>query len=459
MMTIDGMNVLTAAQMRAAEDRAIAAGDSVDTLMARAGGEVACAVRRLSGNREILVLCGPGNNGGDGYVAAVELVAMGLKVRVAASAPPKSDAAIAARARWTGPVESLTDTSPAPVVLDALFGSGLSRPLDDAVAAPLRRLIEQAHLTIAVDLPSGVATDNGAVLSDLPKVDVTLALGAVKPSHLLFPAAQRCGAVRLLEIGVVTEGADTVLARPVFAPPSPADHKYSRGMVAVLAGAMPGATVLAASAAARLAGYVLLLGASTDRVPHAIVRRRWSAEALADPRIGAVVIGPGLGRDETAREKLEAALSSDRPLVIDGDALHLLTLDRVRGRTAPVILTPHEGEFAAMFGKEEMSKIERARAAATDCGATLVLKGADTVIAHHDGRTRIASESASWLATAGSGDTLAGIIGALLAHERSPFDAASDGVWMHTEAARLAGPAFIADELAAHLPRVVEACR
>lgn len=452
MIPIDGMPIVTAAQMRAAE---AASGEPAGALMARAGQAVGVAVRRLAGNHEVLVLCGPGNNGGDGYVAAAWLAARGVTVRVATTGEPRGEIALAARAGWTGAVESLADARPAAVVVDALFGTGLSRALDAAILRDLTRLIHHAQLSIAIDLPSGLASDDGALLGAVPGADVTLALGAVKPAHVLQPAARWCGDVRLLDIGVPVESADAVLPIPQLRTPGADDHKFSRGMVAVIAGRMPGAAALAASTAAHACGYVLLLGSATDRLPHAIVRRRWSDEALSDARIGAVVIGPGLGRDEAATAKLDAALASDRPLVIDGDALRLLSLDALATRAAPTILTPHAGEFAKLFGEGEGSKIELARAAAQASGAIIVFKGADTVVAHPDGRTRIAAASVPWLATAGTGDVLAGITGALLSGGHVPFTAATDAVSLHTEAARRAGPAFIADDLVDALPAAI----
>ena len=455
MIPIEGQPILTAAQMRLAE---VASGHSTDALMARAGAAIAEQIRRLAMGSEVLIACGPGNNGGDGYVAAAILQDAGVAVRIAASAEPATEAARRARATWTGPVETLA-APPAPVLVDALFGTGLSRALDEVTAAALIRLSSGADLVIAVDLPSGVASDDGAVLTDATSAHLTLALGVVKPSHLLQPAASRCGTVRLVDIGVTAASDVMVLPRAGVSSPEPGSHKFSRGMVAVIAGTMPGAAALAASAAARVAGYVLLLGSATDRLPHAIVRRRWSADSIADPRIGAVVIGPGLGRDDTARAKLESALSSDKPLVIDGDALHLLDPQRMRERPAPTILTPHAGEFAQMFGRGQSSKIDRARAAAQGCGATIVFKGADTVVAHPDGRVRVAADHVGWLATAGSGDVLSGLCGGLLAHGCPAFAAASDAVWLHTESARRAGAGLIADDLIAALPAAIGACR
>ncbi|UVO49179.1 NAD(P)H-hydrate dehydratase [Sphingomonas sp. SUN019] len=459
MIPLDGQYILTAAEMRAAEDAAIAEGASVRSLMARAGQAVAEAARRLAAGSEVLVLCGPGNNGGDGYVAASILQAAGHAVRVAATGEPRTDAARNARGGWSGPIETIADARPAPILVDALFGTGLSRGLDAALADQLHRLRGAARIAIAVDLPSGVATDDGALLSDVPTFDLTLALGATKPAHLLHPAAARMGEVRVLDIGVPTESAATVLAKPHLTQPAPDAHKYIRGMVAIVAGTMPGAAALAASAAANSgAGYVLLLGSATDRVPHAIVRRRYDAALLEDGRIGALLIGPGLGRGDTARERLDAALASTRPLVIDGDALHLLDPDTLPKRSAPTILTPHAGEFDALFGAGQESKIDRTRAAAARSGAIVVFKGADTVIADPSGPVRSAHKASPWLSTAGTGDVLAGLIAARLATSASPLDAATTGVWLHAEAARRAGPAFTADDLIQHLPKAIAAC-
>ncbi|MGN6278222.1 MAG: NAD(P)H-hydrate dehydratase [Sphingomonas sp.] len=456
MTPIAGKPVLTAAEMSAAEEHAIAAGTSVETLMQRAGKGVAAAVHRLAAGAPVLVLCGPGNNGGDGYVAASALAAMEHDVRVAALADPKSDAARRARACWSGPVETIADAKPAPVLVDALFGTGLSRGLDAELSRQLCRLAEAARLAITIDLPSGVATDEGAVLSDAPDFDVTLALGAVKPAHLLQPAARHCGAVRLIEIGIDCGAEAQVLAKPSLPNPGPESHKYNRGMVVVVGGAMPGAALLASTAAMRSgAGYVALLDGG-DGGPHALVHRRFEDQPLDDDRIGALLIGPGLGRTEDAAAKLDKALASDRPLIIDGDALHLLKdrLDRLRDRAAPSILTPHEGEFVSLFGKTEDSKLGRACAAAKKANAVIVYKGPDTVIAAPDGRARLAGDANDWLSTAGTGDVLAGTIAATLAAGLDPLDAAAAGVWLHGEAARRLGAAFIADDLANALSAV-----
>lgn len=453
MTSLSGRPLLTAAQMRSAEEDAITRGATVQSLMDNAGREIAEMVRRLGAGNEVLILCGPGNNGGDGYVAAAALHAAGVPVRVAASAEPRTDAAKHARARWNGDVEALGRTAPAAILVDALFGTGLSRPLDVAIVADLVRLRDRARLAIAVDLPSGVGTDDGAVLNEVPVFDLTLALGAAKPSHLLYPAAGHCGAVRVHDIGVPVSSDAVVLGEPLLRAPGPDSHKYSRGMVAIIGGEMPGAAELAALAAMRSgAGYVLLLGDGAAGQPHAIVRKTFTPQALSDTRIGAVVIGAGLGRGAVAGTRLDLALASSRPLVIDGDALHLLDeprLARLRTHAAPVVLTPHAGEFDTLFGKGHGSKIDRARAAAQTAGATIVFKGADTVIAAPDGSVRVAQGASRWLSTAGTGDVLAGAIGAMLAaRSGSAIDAASAGVWLHGAAAARLGDAFIADDLA-----------
>jgi hydroxyethylthiazole kinase-like uncharacterized protein yjeF len=464
MIGIEGQPILTGAEMRAAEDAVIASGVSVETLMDRAGTAIAHAVRRLAGTNEVLILCGPGNNGGDGYVAARVLAEMGVAVRVAALSEPRTDAAKSARAEWSGAVETLAEAQPAPVLVDALFGTGLTRPLDagtpstpnrfpaDAgersVVRSLHFLADTAQLSIAIDLPSGLATDSGKALSVPPVFNLTLVLGAVKPAHLLQPAARFCGQVRLLDIGVPITSQAEVLKAPTLPTPGPDAHKYTRGMVAIIAGTMSGASDLAALAAMRAgAGYVTLLG-DTVGPPHALVRTPFSDQALANDRIGALVIGPGLGRDDTARARLEAALNAGHPLIIDGDALRLMSPDRIKALKVPVILTPHSGEFDALFGKSDADKITRARDAAARANAIVVFKGADTVIAAPDGRVRIAQDASDWLSTAGTGDVLAGAIGAMLATKLDPLDAASAGVWLHGDAARRLGPAFIADDLA-----------
>jgi hydroxyethylthiazole kinase-like uncharacterized protein yjeF len=450
--------ILTAAETRAAEEKLFATGMTVDALMARAGAAVAEAAWYFAGPIPALIVCGPGNNGGDGYVVAQELRSRGVPVRVAASGEPKTEAARAARAGWGGPVETLDQATPAPLLIDALFGTGLTRALDPAVEAALVRLADGARRKVAIDLPSGVATDSGAVLGRVPTFDLTVALGGLKPAHRLQPASSLCGRVAVADIGLDLGDARLVaIGRPRLTTPGPDAHKYSRGKVTVVAGAMPGAAWLAATAAQRAAGYVELVGGGQIGRPHALVQKRWSAGALDDPRIGAVVIGPGLGRDRRARGSLDAALASGKPLVLDADALSLIGRAR-HDRLAGHVLTPHMGEFERLFGAGEGDRLARARAAAAASGAIILLKGADSIVAHPDGRAAIAPLAPSWLASAGTGDVLAGIVGAMLAGGRAPFEACQAALWLHAEAAQLAGPALIADDLVTHLPGAIGKC-
>ena len=475
MIPIEGQPILTAAQMRAAEEEAIAAGSSVEELMERAGAAVAEAVRRLAAGAPVVILCGPGNNGGDGYVAARILAAHGVDVRVAAVGEPRTAAAIAARAGWAGVTDPIETAARAPVVVDAVFGTGLSRMVDDALTDAIGRFdgtIFQSPLRIAVDVPTGLDSDTGAMLcSSIGRADVTLALGAVKPVHVLSDSADLCGEVRVIDIGVDLPFPHdlSVIGHPWFAAPNAGSNKYNRGMVAIVGGAMPGAAALAAEAAMRAgAGYALLLADERPAgLPHAVVSKPWSGDALADDRIGALLIGPGLGRDDTARAKLDAALASEHTLVIDGDALHLLDGRDFHERALPVVLTPHAGEFAAMFGKPSGSKIEAARDAARRSGAVVIFKGPDTVIADPGGEAIVAPNGSPWLSTAGTGDVLAGAVAACAtsAHHSWVTSAAGgvtalirtraeSAVWLHGEAAQRLGTAFIADDLLRELSAV-----
>lgn len=456
----DSAPILTVAQMRASEQRAIDAGSIVETLMERAGAAVAELVWRVAGRADTLILCGPGNNGGDGYVAARLLLARGVPVRVAVAAPPSSDAARNAAALWEGPRTSLAEARPAALVVDALFGTGLTWPIEGATREHYLRLCAAAQRRIAVDLPSGVTTDEGQVLGTVPRFHLTVALGALKPAHRLLPAAEYCGRVIVADIGIgpIMAASTFEIGRPRLASPGHAANKYSRGKLVVLAGAMAGASLLSAMAGQRSgAGYVELLGAGGDDPPHALVRRDWSDKAVEDPRIGAMVAGPGLGLDRVARDRLDAALASGKPMVLDADALTLIGKRR-HDRLAGHVLTPHWGEFVRLFGDSQADRLTQVRAAAASCGAVVLLKGADSIVAHPDGRAGIAQLAPAWLASAGTGDVLAGIIGALLAQGHDGFAAACAGVWLHSEAARNAGPALIADDLIHHLPATLKAC-
>jgi ADP-dependent NAD(P)H-hydrate dehydratase / NAD(P)H-hydrate epimerase len=456
-----GRPILTAAETRAAEEAVFATGVSVFELMARAGRAVADIIWDRFGPLPALVLCGPGNNGGDGYVVAARLRERGVAVRVAASGEPKSDAARQARDLWGAEIAPLETAAPAPLLIDALFGTGLSRPLKAEMAGSAERLMSAARHRVAVDLPSGLATDDGAVLSDLPAADLTVSLGMLKRAHRLMPAAARCGTVVVADIGLAAESRLTEIARPTLPSPGFEANKYSRGKVLVVAGAMPGATMLSALAAQRAgAGYVELLGTEGGGAPHALVRRAWDDAALDDRRVGAIVIGPGLGSGDEAWRRLRRVLATDRPVVIDADALNLLAkhgLDALEARSAPSVLTPHAGEYARLF-EGEGSALDKALHGAGETGAVLLLKGACTVVAHPDGRAAIDPPAPGWLASAGTGDVLSGILGTMLAQIDDAYRAAQAAVWLHAEAARRAGPLLIADDLVAQLRAAAGDC-
>ena len=457
--------ILTAAQMRAAEAALIARGTSVDELMQRAGRGAADWVWRMAAGRSVTVLCGPGNNGGDGYVIAEALRRRGGAVQVVAAADPASAACQTARGRYSGEVLGCKVAVTGDVLVDCLFGTGLTRPLSAEQAALLSRLAASHRQVVAVDLPSGIDADTGQPLnSNLPANDLTLALGAWKPAHFLMPAAATMGALRLVEIGVeAVPGAAQLIGRPHFAAPAASAHKYTRGLLGVVGGAMPGAAVLAATAAQGAgAGYVKLLGEGQALAPDLVHDPRTLAEALTDKRFNALLIGPGLGRDGAARAALALVLEQQRPTVLDADALMLLTLALLAARTAPLIATPHEGELKALEVAFELSgagsKITRAAALAAASGTVVVAKGADTVVAAPDGQIALASRASSWLSTAGTGDVLAGIVASRLAAGAEPFAAACQGVWLHSEAARCCSAPFTASQLAASVPSAYAAC-
>ena len=459
-----GRPILTAAEMRAAEERATEAGTPVETLMERAGAAAAEAIRRHAGPVPALVLCGPGNNGGDGYVIARRLAERGVDVSVAALGEPATPASRAARAAWTGPLTGLSEARGRPLLIDALFGTGLTRGLDDAAQAMLARAAAEASLRVAIDLPSGVSTDDGALLSQVPMFDLTITFGSLKPAHLLQPAARYMGRIVVADIGIAAQSRLTLVERPRLRAPGPDDHKYTRGLVTIVAGEMPGASALAASAAARSgAGAVRLQSKEySATVPLSVIQAPGRPlDRITDKRIGAVLAGCGLPADELGRCLLDEVLGHEHPLILDAGALQLIAeqgRERIAALDQLAILTPHEGEFAKLFREAEGSKIERARGAAAEIGAVVVYKGPDTVIAHPDGRAALHPAVSNWLATGGSGDILAGVIAATRASGMDAFQAAQAGVWLHGRAAELAGPAFIADDLIAMLPQALAEC-
>ncbi len=444
--------ILTAENMRAAEQAVIAAGTSVEQLMERAGAALAEAAYRFAGPLPALILAGPGNNGGDGYVAAQHLAERGMSVRVAALAEPKSAAAQWARSIWPGEVEPLSqDTEGAPLLIDALFGTGLSRGLDDAMSLLLSELAHEAVVAVACDLPSGVETDSGAILNPLHDFDLTVTFGALKPAHRLYPAMHKCGRVALADIGIGASAEWHEISPPELPPLDPGGHKYDRGLAHLLAGKMPGAIALAATAAARSgAGYVRISTSRTiENIPASVVQT--DTATVNDERIGCLLVGPGMG---DIPQLLTLALTSQAPKVIDADAISQLgEPERLKGQEA--ILTPHEGEFRNLFGEISGSKPERALEAARRSDAVVVFKGPDTLVAAPDGRLGFAPPAPAWLASAGTGDVLAGMIAALRARGLDPFEAACAGVWLHGRAAEIAGPQMTADDLANAIPQAL----
>lgn len=474
--------LLTVAQMGAADRAAIASGVPGMTLMERAGRAVAERAQRLAGKRPIVVLCGPGNNGGDGYVAARYLKNRGYRVRIAALGDPQklTGDALSNYKRWQGTVEPM-----APMVLeegciliDALFGAGLARDIEGVCAHVINAAAALELPAIAVDLPSGINGDSGTVMGTALPARETVTFFRRKPGHLLYPGRDLCGQVHVVDIGIPGSALDDIApetfenkpdnwSAQVFGLRSATRHKYDRGHL-VIAGsaAMPGAARLAARAARRAgAGLVTLAVPKTAQQTYLTgdpgniveIRDRF-ADTLSDVRRNAVLIGPGIGiGDETRAMVLQAIDKGVRSVVLDADALTSFADEpkalfrQIRGRC---VMTPHEGEFRRLF-KLSGDKLSRARAAAALSNAVIVLKGADTVIAAPDGRAAINANAPAWLGTAGAGDVLAGIIAGLMATGVSPFEAAQAGVWLHGAAAGRFGPGLIAEDLADMLPKVL----
>ncbi|WP_245653945.1 NAD(P)H-hydrate epimerase [Novosphingobium rosa] len=463
-----GADILTAEQMRQAEQMLIDAGISVELLMARAGRGAAELIWRMAGPLKIIsVLVGPGHNGGDGWVIARHLHERGARVQVVMAHAPASEASRLARAAFEGHVVDCPDHGDlhGDILVDCLYGTGLSRPLSDLDLDLLTGLAAGHRRRVALDLPSGVEADRGDDFGqDLPQYDLTIALGAWKRAHGLMPAAGRMGVLKLVEIGCdPVAGAGHMLEGISIAPPAPGAHKYTRGLLGVVAGAMPGAALMAARAAGGAgAGYVRLLTQDALPAPADLVVQ--GLDGLADKRLCALLVGPGLGRDKTAEAVLKSVLATGKPLVLDGDALMLLTPAQTRGQQA--IVTPHEGEFAALESAFALhangSKVKRAKALAEASGMVVVAKGPDTVVATPAGRWTMLPRASSWLSVAGSGDVLAGLIASRLATGASTgvsaFEAACQGAWLHGRAAGLLGGPFTAMALAEAVPAAVHAC-
>ena len=450
--------VLTAAEMRAAEAALMAGGVSEWDLMQRAGEGAAQWVWRMAAGRPVTVLCGPGNNGGDGHVIAEWLRRRGLAVEIVAPHRPVGEAARRAADHYRGDIGDGIGG----VFVDCLFGTGLSRPLESDDADLLRNLAAKAEYRIAIDLPSGIESDGGRALAeDLPEYDLTLALGAWKRSHWTMPAMAGMGERHLVDIGIDATGTVQLSAPPVFTAPASNAHKYSRGLLAVIGGAMPGAALLACRAAMHSgAGYVKLLGEhSHPDLPADLVQDDSDlASALSDDRIDAVLVGPGLGRDDDAKARLESVLRCGKRVVLDADALVMLAQTQA---TLPrdALLTPHEGELNQLCDafriERSNTKVERAKALHEATGAAVLAKGADNVLVGKLG-IRFFPPGSAWLSTAGTGDVLAGIAASRLATHGDAFRAAEEAVWLHGRAATLCGAALSARDLALALPKALE---
>ena len=475
--------LFSVAEMYAADAAAARAGIPGLTLMENAGRAVADAIVWRWGARPVSVLCGPGNNGGDGFVAARLLADAGWPVRLGLLGDRerlKGDAAAVAD-RWEHPVEplSLSLLDGEPLVVDALFGAGLARPLEGVALALAEASAARDLPCVAVDIPSGIHGDTGEALGGAFRAAVTVTFGRRKYGHLLLPGRVHAGEVAVADIGIpaaaiaalalrVHENAPA-LWQALLPGPAPADHKYSRGHALVVGGdgAHSGAARLAARAALRAGAGLVTVHAPEDALPvyaaqltAVMVASTVDLEAaLADERRNALLIGPGCGVSPATRTQALQGLGAGKRCVLDADALTAFRAEPATlfdVLTPDSVLTPHEGEYRRLFAHEG-DKLARARAAAAECGAVVVLKGADSVVAAADGRAAINANAPPTLATAGSGDVLAGLILGLLTQGMPAYEAAAAGVWLHGAAAMAFGPGLIAEDLAETLPSVLRA--
>jgi hydroxyethylthiazole kinase-like uncharacterized protein yjeF len=472
--------ILTVVEMAAADQDAIAAGTPALVLMERAGAAVAEAIAQRVRVQPVRVLAGPGNNGADGYLAARRLADLGWPVRVEALAPPKAPDAIAARQAWDGPVSNLSPgAEPAELVVDALFGAGLDRPLSSDLGRLARALERAKSVVAAIDTPSGLAGDTGRPVGPVAfRADLTITFHRKKPAHVLQPGRSLCGEVVVCDIGLTAapqglceNGPDLWAGR--FPWPGVGAYKHSRGRLGVVSGeaCSTGAARLAARAGLRVgAGLVTLFSppeSLTVNAAHieAIMLAPFETDVeleAAGAQLEAAIIGPAAGVSEATLANVLALARTGAALVIDADALSVFrdepdelfsVLDR------DDVLTPHPGEFERVFPgllKSAPDRITAARAAAASAQAVVLLKGPDTVIAAPDGRAAVNTNGSPWLATAGSGDVLAGLIGGLMAQGMDSFFAACAGAWIHGACAEIFGPGLISEDLPGLVPMVLK---
>lgn len=474
--------LMRVSEMVEADRLTIAAGIPGSDLMHNAGAAVVREIVRRWSVCRVCVLCGPGNNGGDGFVVAIGLATSGWPVRIAlmGSRDRLTGDAKFHSARWAGPVEALTPAAigDAELVVDAIFGSGLRRALDSNVARTLAAAAQRNVPLIAVDIPSGVMGDTGESLG-ARAAECTVTFARKKPGHVILPGRDLCGDIVVASIGtppsvlggiaIDTWENDPALWRGDMPRLRASGNKYSRGH-ALLSGGYPmtGAARMAARAAARAgagltsiavpeAALPIYAAALTSIMVHPISRAEDFARLLTDTRYTALLIGPGAGVNETTRSRALAMLETRRAVLLDADAISVFAdrpaalAEAIKG---PCILTPHEGEFARLFDTTG-DKLTRARAASLASGAIIVLKGADTVIAAPDGRAIVNTNAPPSLATAGSGDVLGGMILGLLAQGMEAFLAAAAGVWLHGASAAAFGPGLLAEDLPDLLPGVL----
>lgn len=474
--------LLTPKEMAQADSLTIAVGTPGAELMAHAGAAVASEIRRRWPACRVVVLCGPGNNGGDGFVVARLLAEAGWEVRVALLGPREAlhgDAAHHA-SLWTGAVEPLSPEvlEGADLIVDALFGTGLSRPLSDAVTAVLREATSRDVPIVAVDVPSGVFGETGEDTGAAP-ARLTVTFFRKKPGHLLQPGRGLCGEIVVADIGISDRVLPQIAARTfengpalwqsALPRPPVTGNKFSRGHALIRGGyPLTGAARLAARGAARVgAGLVTIAvpevalpiyaAALTSIMVAPVANADDLGRLLEDRRISGLLIGPGAGRGAEIRAHVLAMLAASRPVVLDADVFSAFAdAPEVLFQAihTPCVMTPHEGEFARIF-QVTGDKLRRARAAAVASGAVVVLKGSDTVVAAPDGRAAINANAPPTLATAGAGDVLGGIILGLITQGMAAFEAACAGVWLHGAAAQAFGPGLMAEDLPDLLPGVL----